>query len=121
MQVLRDHKSSLLEAESQTPAERRFEEVESLTSDASVSRLLGERLLASEAMRLLMRLDSELLEARAQWNPDWFRRIMRIRRRAVTRLKRRWAKVEPAPAVQLGILRRRYHASLAGYLYEPRY
>lgn len=121
MQVLRDHKSSLLEAESQTPSERRFEEVESLTSEASVATLTGERLLACEAMRLLMWLDSELLEARAQWNQDWFRRIMRIRRRAASRLRRRWANLNPTPAVRLGNLRRRYHANLAGYLYEPRH
>ena len=118
MQVLRDHKSSLLEAESQTPSERGFEDVESLTCDASVSRLSREGLLAFEAMRLLIHLDSELLEARTQWNQDWFRRIMRIRRRAASRLRRRWANLNPTPAVRLGNLRRRYHANLAGYLYQ---
>ena len=79
--------------------------------------LTGERLLAAEAMYLLMRVDREILEARAQWNQDWFRRLMRIRRKTVLRLRRRWAKLDP-PAIQLGSLRRRYHANLAKYLYE---
>src|SRR5687768_11218216 len=81
--------------------------------------LTGERLLATEAMQLLMRVDRDILEARAQWNHDWFRRLMRIRRRAVSRLRRRWAKLHPAPAISLGNLRRRYHANLAKYLYQP--
>ena len=79
---------------------------------------IGERLLAAQAIRLLMRLDRELLEARAQWNQDWFRRVMRIRPRAALRLQRRWAKIDPTPAIPLGSLRRRYHANLAKYLYE---
>jgi hypothetical protein len=41
--------------------------------------LAGDRLLAFQALQLLMRLDRDLLEARAQWNQDWFRRLMRIR------------------------------------------
>jgi hypothetical protein len=82
--------------------------------------LTGERLLTAQAMRLLMRLDSELLEARAQWNQDWFRRIMRIRPKAVVRLQRRWSKLDPTPAIPLGTLRRRYHASLGRHLYELR-
>jgi hypothetical protein len=80
--------------------------------------LTGERLLAAQAMRLLMRLDRDLLEARAQWNQDWFRRLMRLRPKAVIRLQRRWANLDPAPAIPLGNLTRRYHASLARYLYE---
>ena len=86
-------------------------EVEPITSK-------GERLLAAQAMQLLLRLDSELLEARAQWNQDWFRRIMRVRPRAVSRLRRRWTNLNPTPAVRLGSLRRHYHANLAGYLYQ---
>lgn len=82
--------------------------------------LAGERLLAAQAMQLLLRLDSELREARAQWNQDWFRRIMRIRPKAVSRLRRRWANLNPTPAVPLGGLRRRHHANLAGHLYERR-
>ena len=80
--------------------------------------LTGERLLAAEAMQLLMRVDREILEARGQWNQDWFRRLMRIRLRAVSRLRRRWAKLDPPPAIPLGSLRRRYHANLAKYLYQ---
>ena len=76
--------------------------------------LTGDHLLAVEGMRLLIRLDGNLLEARAQWNQDWFRRIMRIRPKAVSRLRRRWAKL-PTPAIPLGSLKRRYHANLAGY------
>ena len=80
--------------------------------------LTGERLLAAEAMQLLMRVDRDILEARAQWNQDSFRRLMRVRPKAVSRLRRRWAKLDPAPAIPLGSLRRRYHANLAKYLYH---
>jgi hypothetical protein len=94
------------------------ERVAALSPDAKPTMWTGERLLAVEAMHLLIRLDRELLEARAQWNQDWFRRIMRIRPKAVQRLQRRWANLSPKPAIPLGSLRRRYHANLAGYLYE---
>ena len=87
-------------------------------AEAQTIVLTGERLLAAEAMQLLMRVDRDILEARAQWNQDWFRRLMRIRPKAVSRLRRRWAKLEPAPAIRLGSLRRRYHANLAKYLYH---
>ena len=80
--------------------------------------LMGQRLLAAEAMQLLMRVDHDILEARAQWNQDWFRRLMRIRPKAVSRLKRRWAKLDPPPAIPLGTLKRRYHANLSRYLYH---
>lgn len=80
--------------------------------------LIGERLLAAQAMRLLMRIEGDLREARAQFNQDWFRRLMRVRPKAALRLRRRWAKVYPPPAIPLGNLRRRYHANLARYLYE---
>jgi len=79
--------------------------------------LMGDRLLTFEAMHLLISLDRDLREARAQWNQDWFRRLMRLRRKAVSRLRRRWAKLDPPPAIQLGPLKRRYHANLAQYLY----
>jgi hypothetical protein len=82
--------------------------------------LSGGRLLAFEAMHLLISLDRDLCEARAQWNQDWFRRLMRIRPKAVSRLRRRWAKLDPPPAIPLGALRRRYHANLAKYLYPSR-
>jgi hypothetical protein len=92
--------------------------------DAVVSRwvsqdvLSGERLLASQALQLLMRLDHELREARADWNQDRFRRVMRARPKAVSRVRRRWSRLDPAPPIALGNLRRRYHANLAGYLYN---
>jgi hypothetical protein len=92
--------------------------------DAELSRwtsrfvLSGERLLAAEALRLLMRLDRALREARADWNQDRFRRVMRARSKAASRVRRRWRSLDPAPAIALGKFRRRYHASLAGYLYE---
>jgi len=94
--------------------------------DAEVSRwssrfvLSGERLLAAQALQLLMRLDRELTEARADWNQDRFRRVMRARSKAVSRVRRRWNGLSAAPAFGLGKLRRRYHANLAGYLYEAR-
>jgi len=80
--------------------------------------LTGARLLTFEAMHLLISLDRDLREARAQWNQDWFRRLMRIRPKAVSRLRRRWAKLDPPPAIPLGTLKRRYHANLARYLYH---
>ena len=91
-----------------------------LSADTELVVLTGSRLLIFEAMHLLIALDRDLREARAQWNQDWFRRLMRIRRRAVERVRRRWQKLTPAPYVRLGQLRRRYHANLASYLYEPR-
>lgn len=94
--------------------------------DADVTRwtsefvLSGERLLAAQALQLLTSLDRELAAARADWNQDRFRRVMRVRAKAVVRVRRRWNSLTPAPAVPLGPLRRRYHANLAGYLYEAR-
>ena len=90
------------------------------SSDADSVVLIGSRLLTFEAMHLLISLDRDLREARAQWNQDWFRRLMRIRPKAVSRLRRRWAKLDPLPAFQLGPLTRRYHANLARYLYQSR-
>ena len=92
--------------------------------DAEVSRwtarfsLSNERLLAAQALQLLMRLDRELTEARADWNQDRFRRVMRARSKTVSRVRRRWGSLDPAPGVGLGTLRRRYHANLACYLYR---
>jgi hypothetical protein len=82
--------------------------------------LKPDRKLAFEAMTLLMRLDRELREARADWNQDRFRRLMRLRPRVVARLRRRWEILNPLPPIPLGTLRRRYHANLAGHLYESR-
>jgi hypothetical protein len=93
--------------------------------DAEVSRwtslsvVSGDRLLAAQALQLLMSLDRELKEARADWNQDRFRRVMRARLKAVSRVRRRWHRLNSPPAVALGKLRRRYHANLAFYLYEP--
>ena len=92
----------------------------SLTAEALPFALVGNRLLALQALQSLMRLDRDLLEARAQWNQDWFRRLMRIRPRAVRRLTRRWERLTPTPSIRLGKLRRRYHANLAYYLYDTR-
>jgi hypothetical protein len=89
------------------------------SSDADSVVLTGSRLLTFQAMHLLISLDRDLREARAQWNQDWFRRLMRIRPKAVSRLRRRWAKLDPPPAIPLGTLRRRYHANFAKYLYQP--
>ena len=75
-----------------------------------------DRKLAFEAMTLLIRLDRDLRETRADWNQDRFRRLMRLRQRVVTRLRRRWLVLNPQPSIRLGTLRRRYHANLAGYL-----
>ena len=80
--------------------------------------LTGERLLAAQALQLLMTLDRELREARADWNQDRFRRVLKARAKAVSRVRRRWQSLNPAPAFELGKLRRRYHANLAGYLYQ---
>lgn len=66
----------------------------------------------------MVRLDQALKEARADWNQDRFRRVMRARSKAVSRVRRRWKLLNPAPAVALGELRRRYHSNLAGYLYD---
>ena len=77
-------------------------------------------LLVAQALQLLIRLDWELRVARADWNQDRFRRVMKARSSAVTRVRRRWNHLNPAPAIALGKLRRRYHANLAGYLYECR-
>jgi hypothetical protein len=88
------------------------------TASHSLHGLTGERLLACQAMRLLVRLDTELRYARADFNEDRFRRIMRARPKAVSRLRRRWAKLNPQPAIVLGSLRRRYHTNLTRYLYQ---
>ena len=95
------------------------ESLRELSPDTELVVLTGSRLLAFEAMHLLISLDRDLRDARAQWNQDWLRRLMRIRRKAVSRLRRRWAKLDPPPTIPLGTLRRRYHANLAKYLYQP--
>ena len=81
------------------------------------SPLARERQLAVQAMTLLMGLDWELRYARAEWNPDRFRRLMRLRPKVVARLRRRWEELNPPARIPLGSLRRRYHANIAGHLY----
>ena len=93
-------------------------ELSALLAEAQPILLTDERLLAAEAMWLLIRLDRDLREARAQWNQDWFRRLMRSRSKAVSRLRRRWLALNPSLTLWLGSLRRRYHANLARYLYD---
>jgi len=78
----------------------------------SLRALSGDRLLTCQAMRLLIRLDTELRYARADFNDDRFRRIMRARPKVVDRLRRRWAMLNPQPQIPLGSLRRRCHANL---------
>lgn len=87
-----------------------------LSSPISALALTGDRLLAFQATRLLMRLDTLLSEARADWDQNRFRRLMRLRPTAVARLLKRWEKLNPGPRIPLGSLRRRYHANLAGHL-----
>lgn len=79
--------------------------------------LAEDRRLALQALRLLLRLDALLSEARADWDQNRFRRLMHLRPRAVTRVRRRWASLNPSPRIPLGTLRRRYHANLGGHLY----
>ena len=83
--------------------------------------LKPDRKLAFEAMTLLMLVDRELKEARADWKQDRFRRLMHLRPKVVSRLRRRWEILNPLPPIPLGTLRRRNHANLAGHLYESRY
>jgi len=90
-----------------------------LTANSRLPSLSADRELAAQAMTLLMRLDNGLREARADWNQDRFRRLMLVRPRAVNRLRRRWARLDPGPRMPLGTLLRRYHANLARYLYDP--
>jgi hypothetical protein len=112
-------KSKESEAQSPAPTSISPKGFYVLLAEARPPALTGDRQLASEALRLLMRLDWNLREARAQWNQDWFRRVMHARSKAVSRVRRRWQKVKPTPAIPLGSLTRRYHANLAMYLYHP--
>jgi hypothetical protein len=90
-----------------------------LTAEAPPLCLSPDRELIAQAMILLMQIDNELLHARADWNENRFRRLMRLRPKSVCRLRRRWEQLDPKPRMPLGSLRRRYHANLAGYLYDP--
>ena len=105
-------------AEARTPTIRCYLHP-ALTANSRPPSLSADRKLAVQAMTLLMRLDNGLREARADWNQDRFRRLMLVRPRAVNRLLRRWARLDPGPRMPLGTLRRRYHSNLARYLYDP--
>jgi hypothetical protein len=111
------HTTIVLVEPTKPAAEDSLCESEPLGTDTVYNILTGERLLTAQAMALLIRLDRDLKEARGQFNQDWFRRIMRVRPKAASRLRRRWAKIYPPPAIPLGSLRRRYHANLSRYLY----
>lgn len=76
-----------------------------------------DRQLVMQAFNTLRRIDRDLMDARAQFNDDWFRRTMRARRHAVSRLRRRWNQQNPPPVIPLGCFRRHFHANIAGYLY----
>src|SRR5258708_659144 len=89
---------------SQDTASIRRVSLSALREQARPPVLTGDRLLAFEALRLLMRLDGDLCEARAQWNQDWFRRVMHARSKATSRLRRRWENLERRPAIPLGSL-----------------
>src|ERR1700730_846930 len=101
------------------PGSTKPERLRALLAEAWPIALTGEWQLAAEALRLLMRLDRDLREARAQWNQDWFRRVIHARLKAVSRLHRRWVRINPPSVILLGSLRRRYHSNIARYLYEP--
>src|SRR5437016_9664349 len=85
----------------------------SSVAGSTLTALRPDRRLAAQAMTLLMRIDGALRLARADWNEDRFRRLMRLRSKVVKRVQRRWAMLESKPRMALGSLRRRYHASLA--------
>jgi hypothetical protein len=88
----------------------------SVVTTSVPKRLAPDRQLAVEAMTLYIRVENEFREARADWNEDRFRRLMRLRPRVVARLRRRWEIMNPRPRIPLGTLRRRYHPNLAGHL-----
>ncbi len=110
---------AVTESSSSTTAANTLGDLETLGAEARQV-ITFKKLLVAQACRLLMRLDEDLMEARAQFNQDWFRRVMRVRSKAASRLRRRWGKIYPPPTIPLGNLRRRYHANLARYLYQSR-
>src|SRR5258708_12940065 len=85
----------------------------SLVADSTLTALRPDRRLAAQAMTLLMRIDGALRLARADWNGDQFRRLMRLRSKAVRRLQRRWLEVEPKPRIPLGNIPRPFNTTIA--------
>jgi len=81
--------------------------------------MTGEQLLAAQAMRLLMRLDSELFRGTSPIQSGLVSPGYAYPSESSFPTKRRSAKLDPPLIIPLGTLRRRYHASLAKYLYEP--
>ena len=61
---------------------------------------------------IVIDIERDLAEARAQWNVDWFRRLMRALPKAVIRLKRRW-EAESVPDCSFRGISARYHANIA--------
>ena len=55
--------------------------------------LSGERLLADQALHLLLRLNSQLMEARADRNSNRSRRLIKARSKAALQARRRWAEL----------------------------
>src|SRR6185295_6713823 len=98
---------ALLDAKSSTATFTIKCYVFSSVAGSTLTALPPDRRLVAQAMTLLMRVDGALRLARADWNEDRFRRLMRLRSKAVRRLQRRWVKVEPKPRIPLGSLRRR--------------
>jgi hypothetical protein len=87
--------------------------IEALLADYLFSPVSQEHLLAVQALQLVMRVDRDLREARAQWNQDWFRRLMRLRRKVIRRLHRRLFLFAARRKSIIGLLRRRYHPNIA--------
>src|SRR5258708_26393423 len=58
----------------------------SLVADSTLTALRPDRRLAAQAITLLMQIDGALRLARADWNEDRFRRLMRLRSTAVRRV-----------------------------------
>lgn len=114
--------STILCVEEQMPTDRDVVTIHCylypLVTSAAPIYLRPDQRLAFEAMKFLLRLDHEMRETRADWNEDRFRRLMRLRPKAVRRLERRWVNLEFRPRIPLGSLRRRYHPNLSCYLYE---
>ena len=72
---------------------------------AERAKLSPERRNAADAMRLYMSLSTRLHEAIADRDRNAYRRALRARNNAASRLERRYAAVSPSPRLPLGNLR----------------